>query len=201
MRNLAYIIIGFFVSIFSVTVPLFFSDSNLVFNDCEVSCRINPEFTTDFSNCMLSFYDVWKTDECNYETFMFSRDGGVNWLSGVLASESIRVDGDICDIFLKATESARSYKAISHIKCNCGPCLPSKANQTYVLNNFIKNPSLDYLNFEDCCCRDYSFSINNVPISSILISLRIHADYLNGIRYSISSIDDEERVIYLKQTS
>lgn len=201
MKNLAYLIIGFFISIFSVIVPFSVSDSNLVLNDCEVTCRINPKFTTDFSNCMLSFYDVWKTEECNYETFMFSRDGGDNWLSGVLASESIRVDGDNCDILLKANESSRPYKSTSNVVCNCGPCLPSKTTQKDLLNRFLQDPSLGYLDFEGCCCREYSFSINNVTISSILISLRIHADYLNGIRYSISSIDDADQMIYLKPTS
>ena len=198
MKNIVYSIVGFTVITLSIASTFLLPDSEYEKRKCgEVThASLNANFTAKFKDCEITFFDVWKDE--SLEEFLFSNDGGNTWISAKPGISVLQHGVSQCDIWIKEIgDDVRSYKIKKPIDCNCGPCIPSNIDQYQIVEDFVSNPTKAYLSFNNCCCQDYSFSINGNEISSILISLKLHVDYLNNIKYSINSVDDDNKIIYL----
>lgn len=207
MRNLAYLTFGCIVVSLAILTTYFLPNvDDDYYNQCVKHCRpitdttgcsINTSYEASFSDCKVTFYEVWSSSDCN-DQFLFSNDGGQTW-TPALPGVPVQQNGvSQCDIVIKSSDSQETvYEIKQPIECGCGECVPSNNQQYQLISNFLENPTASYLSFDDCCCKDYVFSIDGIQISSILVSLKLHVDYLNNISYSISSVDDTNKVIYL----
>lgn len=198
MKNIAYSIVGFTIILLSVSSSFLFPDSE--YKNCSgqpTGSNVNLNYTANFKNCEITFFDVWK-DVQNLKEFLFSNDGGDSWITAKPGIPVQQNGVSHCEIMIKETDdNLKTYKIKKSVKCNCGPCIPSNIEQYQIITDFVSNPTNAYLSFKNCCCQEYTFAIGGDEISSMLISLKLHVDYLNNIKYSISSVDDENKMIYL----
>lgn len=196
--NKIYILLGLSISLSSMLFQFLIPYSDEIDLDCDVdtTCKINPNYSANFADCQLAFFNVWKTNICNDE-FFFSNDGGMSWTEAKAGNKILQNGISNCAIIIKASENSKTFRIKNTPICNCGPCVPSDPSQYSMISDFINDPTSSYLSFNNCCCKDYLFTIGGDDIPAILLSLKLHVDYLNGLRYSISSVDDKNKKVYL----
>ena len=205
MRNLIFTMLVFSIAIITLFITKSFQKTHAVF-PCDVStCRINPDFKVTFDNdlCNINFYAVWMDNLSCFDSFEFSNDNGDNWTSAEIGKEISQRGVSNCDIVISSDTTHRKVFPLKNkVLCNCGPCMPSGEKQKQHIRSVLQNPSDKFISFDISCCEEYQFVFHDSSgreelITSILSSLRIRVDYLNGIEYSLGEVDDDLKIIHL----
>mgnify|MGYP006120842673 CR=1 FL=1 len=206
MRNFQYTLLVVFIAVLATSLTKLFKVSpDNICSEVISECRINPSYQVSFDNesCKIKFYSVWMgSDSCN-DSFEFSNDGGLTWMSAKSGLDISQSGVSNCKIVVSPDPThTLTFPLINSLICNCGPCLPSGVKQREKLLTVLKNPTQKFIPFDICCCEDYKFVFHNKSggtetVNSILSSLRLNVDYLNGIEYRIEKIDDSLKTIHL----